>query len=198
MDGTRSPEPERPEPRRSMFTVRRRHQILIATVMFLVVNAVAVAAFAAVRMSPEGSCGGGFSGFSGGDCSADLALTKIDAPDPVRQGGRLFYLIEVLNRGPGDAFDVEIADRVPVGMEIVWVMVPASSDPYGGNASCQVQGQAVFCNFYTVPQFHRAAVTIVTRPLARGTFSNVASVSSRTRDPNPSNNKATQQSTVTS
>ena len=199
MDVSGPVQPDPPHRRRRIFE-KRRWRVVAGTVAFVMVNAIAVVALAGVSPHEvDRSCGGssgGFSGYSGGGCGADLQLTMLDSPDPVKRGEDLFYFMEILNRGPGDAYDVQISDKVPTGMQISWVMVPAGDNPYYGTASCQVQGLAVFCNTYYLQLYHKFAVTLVLRPLLPGTYRNIAKVDTGSFDEDITNNSAAVRTTV--
>ena len=163
----------------------------MGTVAFVMANAVVIAVIATSGAAKVEGCGG-FSGYSGGGgCTSDLSLTGIDQPDPVQVAGRLFYLMEVENKGPDTAFEVEITDHLPETVTIDWIMTPDS--PYG---SCSSQGRAVFCTFYSVSLHEKAAVTIVTRPIVPGVLKNTAIASSSSFDPNTQNNTRIQRTTV--
>jgi uncharacterized repeat protein (TIGR01451 family) len=184
--------PDRPEgaaPRKNRFT--SRPFVVRATVIFVAINALAVIALSTKGSAGPDSCGGGFSGYSGGGCVSDLTLVNVDAPDPVKVTGRLFYLVEVTNNGPDTAFNLEISDLLSPGLQVDWVLMP--QDPYG---YCSIQGREVFCNFYDVLDHQKVAITIVVRPPLAGTIKNVASVTSSNEDPHPANNTATQRTRV--
>src|SRR5207237_7364968 len=51
--------------------------------------------------------------------SADLSVTKTDAPDPVTAGTNLTYTITVSNAGSSDAQGVSLTDAVPAGTTFV-------------------------------------------------------------------------------
>src|SRR5205809_524254 len=90
---------------------RRRSWLVKGTVLFVAMNALAVGALAARSAAkPNGSCGGGFSGYSGGGggCQADLSIAVFPAPNPVAVHGRLFYLLEVTNSSPNDVGQIEV------------------------------------------------------------------------------------------
>ncbi len=190
MDGSRTDGsttvPEGPLP-------RRRRRILGATIAFVVLNLLVVGTLAAKGAVTGSTCGGGFSGYSGGgSCTVDLAITKYDAPDPVRVHGRLFYFLEVTNNGPSDVGYLEVQDRVPGSFRIDWVM---QSQRYGG---CSVQANLVFCEFYYLPMRQKVAVSIVVRPNLAGRFKNVATVDFGGTDSNPGNDRSAVFTTVTS
>lgn len=180
-------------PRRHLrFGSISKRWLVLATAGFLLGNTIVITLLAGVSAARGRQSCGGFSGYSGGsECVSDLKLTNLDAPDPTTVGGHLFYLIEVQNKGPDDASGVEIVDQLPVGLQIDWIMLPES--PYG---FCSIQGRSVFCTFYTVSQHEKAAITIVTRPIIPGVVKNTATTSSNSTDPNPGNNKRTQQTTI--
>ena len=45
--------------------------------------------------------------------SADVAIVKTGAPNPVTAGDTLTYTLEVVNLGPSDAQDVTVSDPLP-------------------------------------------------------------------------------------
>lgn len=180
-----------PPRKRFDFRVLSRRWAVMATIAFLLANAIVIALIATTGAAKVRSCGG-FSGYSGGGgCTSDLNLTNIDAPDPVKVGGRLFYLIEVENKGPDSAFSVQLTDQLPATTVIDWIMLPDS--PYG---FCSAQGRSVFCTFYEIAVHESAAITIVTRPILAGSVKNTAAASSSSFDPNTRNNARTQATTI--
>jgi len=48
--------------------------------------------------------------------SADLSLTKTDAPDPVGVGNNLTYTLTAANAGPSDAQAVVVTDTLPANV----------------------------------------------------------------------------------
>lgn len=121
--------------------------------------------------------------------SANLKVTKIDSPDPVRVGANLTYTIGVENLGPNPATGVTVTDNLPRSVDLVSATGP------GG--SCAVQGEKVTCeigslnpvgvNYGGTP----ATVTIVVVPRRAGTIRNTATVKGDQKDPGPGNNRAT-------
>jgi len=81
---------------------------------------------------------------------ADLAITKIDDPDPVVAGGVLTYTIELVNNGPSDAQDVVVTDALSADTLLV------SASP-----GCNVVGSNIVCNLGTVRNGVTATITIV-------------------------------------
>jgi uncharacterized repeat protein (TIGR01451 family) len=91
---------------------------------------------------------------------ADLSLTNVDTPDPVRVGEELTYSLTVGNHGPGRATGVYLFDALGLtGVTANYVSSAASQ------GSCtQTQG-AVFCQLGNVAVEETARVTIVVRLL---------------------------------
>lgn len=81
---------------------------------------------------------------------ADLAVTKIDDPDPVVAGGVLTYTIQVVNNGPSDAQDVVVSDDLDDETSFV------SASP-----GCNEVAGTVTCNLGTVANGAVVDITIV-------------------------------------
>ncbi|HEX3146060.1 MAG TPA: DUF11 domain-containing protein, partial [Pyrinomonadaceae bacterium] len=136
--------------------------------------------------------------------SADLAITKLDSPDPVIPGSNITYVLQVSNGGPTAATDVTVTDLIPGETNFVSASVLSSSN-FGGNgwqttpptggtgtvlfkkASLAAAETATFQIVVKVNSTLTSAMTIT----------NTATVSSPTADPNPANNSATTTTTVT-
>jgi uncharacterized repeat protein (TIGR01451 family) len=113
----------------------------------------------------------------------DLALTKSDSPDPVAEGSRLTYTIQVKNQGTGDATGVVVTDPLSAS-EVDFVSATATS------GTCEHKANTVTCTLGTVNAGTTATVTIVVEPKKTGTLSNTAMVVSP-QDSTPTNNQAT-------
>jgi uncharacterized repeat protein (TIGR01451 family) len=113
----------------------------------------------------------------------DLALTKSDSPDPVAEGGRLTYTIQVKNQGTGDATEVVVTDPLAAS-EVDFVSATATS------GTCELKAKIVTCSLGTVNAGTTATVTIVVEPKKTGTLSNTATAISP-QDSTPTNNQAT-------
>ncbi len=171
----------------------RQSWVFRATLIFVAINMLGVIALASRGSARPDSCGGGFSGYSGGGgCVSDLNVKSFDAPDPVQVKNRLYYLAEATNKGPDEAFNVTLSELLPAGLQVDWVLTP--EDPYG---NCSIQGRTVFCNFYEVAVHQKVAVSVVVRPAVPGTLNTRVSVTSNNDDPHPGDNSAQQQTTVT-
>jgi uncharacterized repeat protein (TIGR01451 family) len=122
-------------------------------------------------------------GASAAPGSTDLALTKSDSPDPVAEGGRLTYTIQVRNLGAGDATEVVVTDPLSAS-DVDFVSATAT----GG--TCEQKAKTVTCTLGTVNAGTTATVTIVVEPKKTGNLSNTATVVSP-QDSTPTNNQAT-------
>ena len=120
--------------------------------------------------------------------SADLSLTKADAPDPVPVGGNLTYTVTVTNNGPGDALDVVLTDALPAGSTFV------SASP--GAPTCTPAGGVVTCNLGAVANGASEIVTIVVTHDTAEIITNTASVTSTSPDAVAGNNEGTEVTTV--
>ena len=114
---------------------------------------------------------------------ADLAITKVDLPDPVRVDRELTYRLYVTNNGPGDAIGVVVTDELPQGAEFV-----SASSSLG---TVTQSGGTLTANIDTLPAGQRVQVTIVVRPLVIGTLLNTATVVGSQPDFQPGNDIAT-------
>jgi uncharacterized repeat protein (TIGR01451 family) len=125
--------------------------------------------------------------------TADLAISKTDSPDPVKQGAVLTYTIQVTNLGPGTVGGVTVTDDLDSHVDFV------SAGATQG--SCDQMGKKVTCALGTLgasPYAGSATVTILVKPKQVGQLSNTASVAvgSGNTDPNPANNTDTETTTV--
>lgn len=119
--------------------------------------------------------------------TADIALNMFSQPEPALLGQDLTYTLVVSNLGPGSASDVAIVDRLPFGVALV------SANPPGW----VLNGTSLtFTNLGTVGSGLQATATVVVRPLAGGTYTNIATCVSTTSDPAKLNNSAAIKSVV--
>ena len=120
---------------------------------------------------------------------ADLRLSKLDAPDPVRAGGELVYTLEVENLGPSDASVVAVFDVLP-GQTTLVSSSGCAEDPSG----------APTCSLGTLVAGATAQATLVVAvdpSLAAGAvLSNTATVSAPSTDPVAANDSATATTTI--
>ena len=116
------------------------------------------------------------------DPSADLSLTKSDAPDPVLVGQPLTYTLTAQNAGPSSATSVQLSDTLPAGVTF------NSATPSQG--TCSQSAGVVTCPLGTIASGANATVSIVVTPQAQGSITNQASVTSAIGDVVPANNAA--------
>jgi uncharacterized repeat protein (TIGR01451 family) len=112
----------------------------------------------------------------------DLVLTKSDSPDPVVEGGRLTYTIQVKNQGANDATGVVVTDPLSAS-DVDFVSATATS------GTCEHKANTVTCLLGAVNAGATATVTILVEPKKTGTLSNTATVTPQ--DSTPNNNQAT-------
>jgi uncharacterized repeat protein (TIGR01451 family) len=115
----------------------------------------------------------------------DLALTGT-APGSVTLGGNVSYALTVTNDGTGDATGVRVTDTLPA--DVSFVSATDGVTPVNGVVT-----------FFTPSLAAGLSVTftIVVRPVAAGTLSNVVSASANETDPTPADNNTIQTTTVT-
>lgn len=115
--------------------------------------------------------------------SADMAVFKEAAPNPVAPGGTLLYTITVSNLGPSDAQNVLLTDAVPTEVLSPEVSLNGSAfQPWSGSLDLGTMAANTSANIRI-----RGTVSVE----ASGTISNTAVVSSDTPDPNHDNNTDT-------
>jgi uncharacterized repeat protein (TIGR01451 family) len=119
---------------------------------------------------------------------ADLALSQVDAPDPVLLGDPIRYILTVSNAGPDMAQNVVLTDNLPVGVSYV------SATPNQG--TCGIGSGVVTCNLGDLPNGGSLNVEIVVTSLTAGVKTNQASVAADTADPNRVNNGANEATSV--
>ncbi len=113
--------------------------------------------------------------------SADLVVNHSDSPDPGPAGGIFTYTLRVDNNGPNNAVGVTLANMLPVGSTFVDVTTTAGTcnPPAGGTVNCALGD---------IPFNANQTVTIRVRLPSAGVWTNTATASSATTDPNTSNN----------
>lgn len=120
---------------------------------------------------------------------ADLALSKVDAVDPVAQGATVEYTLTVVNNGPDTAVAVRVNDQAPDRLGS-----PAANTPDG---TCSVSGQTIACEMGDIASGASEQITVTgTAPAADTTITNSATVDSDSTDDDTSNNSASEQTTV--
>jgi len=121
--------------------------------------------------------------------SADVAITKTGAPNPVTEGTPLTYTLVVTNNGPASATTVTVTDTLPS------VLTYLSSTTNVG--SCSEAGGTVTCQLGTMANAGTATISILTMPGQPGVVLNTAMVMADQADPNQANNSSTWPETIT-
>ncbi|MBV7428901.1 DUF11 domain-containing protein [Acidovorax sp. sif0715] len=120
--------------------------------------------------------------------SADLVVNHADSPDPGPAGGIFTYTLRIDNNGPNGATGVTLVDTLPAGSTFIDVNTTAGScSEAGGTVNCAVGNIAFNTN---------QTVTIRVRLPSAGVWTNTATASSATSDPNTSNNVNSVQDTT--
>ncbi|MCB8985218.1 MAG: DUF11 domain-containing protein [Ardenticatenaceae bacterium] len=116
--------------------------------------------------------------------TADLAITKSAAPDPVTAGEQVTYTIDVTNQGPDDATNVVVADTLPAGVSFV------SAAP--GSPTCTESSGVVTCSLGALANTATTQVSIVALVASSttGSLQNTAVVSAAEYDDDEANNSA--------
>lgn len=118
---------------------------------------------------------------------ADLALSLVDAPDPLWSGNNITYTITVTNGGPATAAGVTVTNNLPPSVVFV------SASPGGYVLSGNV---LAFTNLGNVLVGGQTVATIVVRTTTDGTLTNTAFTASQVTDPLKGNNSATVKTVV--
>jgi uncharacterized repeat protein (TIGR01451 family) len=119
--------------------------------------------------------------------AADLAVTKVDIPDPAYAGTILRYVITVVNNGPNDAVNSVLIDNLPVNVTLDAVT------PDQGTCSGTT---TITCNLGTLGNGAIVNVIIDVWTLSPGTITNQANISSDTADIYPANDSVNVQTNV--
>ncbi len=112
---------------------------------------------------------------------ADLVVNQADSPDPGPAGGVFTYTIRVDNNGPNASIGITFTDTLPPGSIYVGAATTqgACGAPVAGVMTCALGDLAFLAN---------ATVTLQVILPTAGVFTNTASATSTTPDPNTSNN----------
>ncbi len=120
--------------------------------------------------------------------SADLAITKTDAADPVAVNGNVVYTLTIRNNGPAAATGVTVTDTLPAGVTFVSA-VPSQGAACTGTAT-------VTCVLGGLASGAQATVVVTITAPTPGVITNVATVTGSEPDPAPQNNTATEPTTI--
>ncbi len=129
-------------------------------------------------------------GFLATPLSADLAIRKSAAPDPVTLGNTVTYIIMVTNNGPTAATNVSLIDSLPAGLAF------GAAIASQGHCGFITATSTVTCLLDGLSMGASATVTITVKAMTVETIINSAQASATEPDPNPSNNTASVKVTV--
>jgi uncharacterized repeat protein (TIGR01451 family) len=114
------------------------------------------------------------------DRLADVAIAKSASTSVVADGEAFDWTLKVVNHGPSRALGAVVTDTVPSGLRIEAVS--------SSRGTCTASGQTITCELGDVGSGGTAAITITVLTTKAGSYTNGASVTSQTPDPNPGNN----------
>jgi uncharacterized repeat protein (TIGR01451 family) len=121
--------------------------------------------------------------------SADIAVSQVGSPNPVKKGKAETFTITVSNNGPSAASGISLIDTLPANT--TFKSVTASQ------GSCGTPSTTVSCSLGGLANGASATVTLVVAPNAKGTITNKATAhASSPADPSDSNNTASATVTV--
>lgn len=116
-----------------------------------------------------------------------IAQKTVTSGTPATAGSDVTFQIQPRNSGPATAVDAVVTDALPAG----WTFVSAS----GPNWTCGNSGNTVTCTRASFPISATDDVTVIAKAPPNGavapggtTYTNTASITSATNDPNPGNN----------
>jgi uncharacterized repeat protein (TIGR01451 family) len=115
---------------------------------------------------------------------ADLAIVKRALSSRPVPGRNLTYELTVTNNGPSPARDVRVTDPLPRGLSFV-----------SASEGCRFESGTVTCTVAALESGRSVTFRVVTRVASSvtGGLANTATVESPTRDPEPSNNRDTEE-----
>jgi uncharacterized repeat protein (TIGR01451 family) len=116
------------------------------------------------------------------DPTADLKVVGTGAPETVRIGSNVTYTLLVTNLGPDPVNNVVLTNSLSPGVAFVSAQTSLGS-------CTNVAGQ-VRCVLGALSNQANATITITAQALRSGTWTNVVTVSSEAKDPNPVNSRA--------
>jgi hypothetical protein len=121
--------------------------------------------------------------------TSDVGVSQTDSPDPTLVGVPVSYTITVTNAGPGTQPDVVVSEGLTLSATV------NSATPSQG--SCTLLAHGASCDLGAMAAGDVATVTIVGTPTVVGTLTSNAIASPKGPDPNPGNDSAQVQTSVT-
>jgi uncharacterized repeat protein (TIGR01451 family) len=123
--------------------------------------------------------------------SADMAVTN-SGPSSVTPGNNVTYTITITNNGPNSAAGVVLSDTLPAGSSFVSMTQTSGTDAFTLTQSGGTATETANANIAAGSSDTFSLVVFAPSSLTPGAnFSDTASVSTTTSDPNSSNNSAT-------
>ena len=119
---------------------------------------------------------------------ADIAITVVDASDPVLVGDLITYTLTISNAGPDSAQNIILTDNLPLGVSFL------SAVPTQG--SCYQAGGVVSCNLGNLPNEGNAQVKLTVNGDVPGLVTNSMDITADTPDPDLLNNTTNIQTTI--
>ena len=122
----------------------------------------------------------------------DLSITKTDGVTTVVPGGSTTYTLVASNLGPGTEPAASITDTFPAALTCTWTSAAS------GGATGNTNGAGNLVDTVAMPAGSSVTYTVTCAidASATGTLSNTATISGTEIDSNPSNNSATDDSTL--
>ncbi len=119
---------------------------------------------------PGGNCSlGAFEGLAG--IQADLAVTVLDAPDPVAVNSVYSYVMRVVNQGPNNASGAQVSLALPAGATV------------SGLGGCASAGATVTCNLGPLAAGAETARTVSVTANSEGILEAEVSATADQNDP---------------
>jgi uncharacterized repeat protein (TIGR01451 family) len=112
----------------------------------------------------------------------DLAVTKVDKPDPAKLNGNITYTMVVTNNGPDTATQVTVADPLPAGTSFVSVSTT--------QGTCTNSNGLIQCSLGTLPKGASVTITLVVKATRAGVVTNEVTVVGKEPESNTANNRA--------
>jgi uncharacterized repeat protein (TIGR01451 family) len=112
----------------------------------------------------------------------DLAVTKVDKPDPAKLNGNITYTMVVTNNGPDTATQVTVADPLPAGTSFVSVSTT--------QGTCLNSNGLIQCSLGTLPKGASVTITLVVKATRPGVVTNEVTVVGKEPESNTANNRA--------
>ncbi|MGH2808777.1 MAG: hypothetical protein ACRDKT_16045, partial [Actinomycetota bacterium] len=124
--------------------------------------------------------------------AADVRVAMAESGDPTRSGRELTYSVTVSNHGPSPATNVVLTDAWTFDTSHGGTVVGVTSD----RGFCSSTTTDAVCNLGDLPVGASATATIILIPRGKGTVTDSAGVVHGENDPDPSNDSATESTTV--